>query len=326
MVVPATDEPASLERCLAALRASTAPPEQIVVVTEPPGTGPAAARNAGASAAEHELIAFVDADVAVHPDALARLRQLFAADPDLVAAFGSYDDTPAAPGTVSRFRNLLHHHVHTSSPGPAETFWAGLGAVRRASLIEHGGFDEQRFAVPAVEDIELGMRLRASGAAIVLDPGVRGTHLKRWTLASMVRTDFARRGVPWLRLQLESASPSVALNLSTRQRAAALTSVVLVGAAARRRPCMALAALGAALALNAPFYCLLARRGGIRLLLAGVALHIVHNLVAVAAVPVALTQHLLESGVRQGSRRFAATRCGGTGSGELFVREPGGGR
>jgi transposase len=32
---------------------------------------------------------------------------------------------------VSRFRNLLHHHTHTTHPGPACTFWAGCGAVRR---------------------------------------------------------------------------------------------------------------------------------------------------------------------------------------------------
>lgn len=301
VVVAATDQPPTLERCLAALRASTIPPEQLVVVTEPPGVGPAAARNTGAVAAEHELIAFVDADVTVHPDALARLRRLFQADPGLIAAFGSYDDAPAAPGTVSRFRNLLHHHVHTSNPGSAETFWAGLGAVRRAAFIEHGGFDEERFGAPAVEDIELGMRLRASGASIVLDPEVRGTHLKRWTLVSMVRTDFIRRGVPWVRLQLESPGGSPALNLSLRHRAAALASLVLVGAGLMRRPRTAIAALGAVLALNAPFYRLLARRGGLRLLVAGVALHLVHNLVAVAAGGVALVQHLL--GPRRASSR-----------------------
>ncbi len=293
VVVPATDRPPTLERCLAALNASSAPPEQTVVVTESTLGGPAAARNAGAREAEHELIAFVDADVAVHADALARLRQRFATDPGLVAAFGSYDDAPPEPGTVSRFRNLLHHHTHTSSPGPAETFWAGLGVVRRSAFVEHGGFDEQRFTAPAVEDIELGMRLRAAGAAIVLDPSVRGTHLKRWTLVSMVRTDFARRGVPWLRLQLEAGSDSAALNLSPRHRATALASAAIVAAALARRPRVAVVALAAMLALNAPFYRLLARRGGAPLLIGGVALHVIHNLTAVAAAGVALAQHLL---------------------------------
>ena len=164
------------------------------------------------------MLVFVDADVVVHGDAIERLRGAFAADPALTAAFGSYDDAPAAPGTVSRFRNLLHHHVHASSPGPAETFWAGLGAVRRDAFAEAGGFDADRFPGPAVEDIDLGRRLRARGGRIVLDPEIRGTHLKRWSLAGMVRTDLAQRAIPWTRVQLEERRLASVLNLGWRQR------------------------------------------------------------------------------------------------------------
>ena len=186
------------------------------MVELPADAGPAAARNAGVAATTSELVAFVDADVVVEAEALARLRARFAADPGLAAVFGSYDDTPAAPGTVSRFRNLLHHHVHASSPGPAETFWAGLGAVRREALERAGGFDAERFPEAAIEDVELGMRLRRAGAAIVLDPEVRGTHLKRWSLRSMVDTDLRRRGAPVdapaarARRELERAQPRLA--------------------------------------------------------------------------------------------------------------------
>ena len=51
-VVPATDGPPTLARCVAALRASSAPPDELVVVESPPGAGPAEARNAGAAAAQ----------------------------------------------------------------------------------------------------------------------------------------------------------------------------------------------------------------------------------------------------------------------------------
>ena len=131
---------------------------------------------------------FIDADIEIHGDAFVRIRAAFADDPGLVALFGSYDDRPAAPGVVSVFRNLLHHHVHQTSAGPATTFWGGIGAVRREAFESLGGFDENRYAVPAVEDIELGMRLTAAGARIILDPAIQGTHLKRWTLAQMMRT------------------------------------------------------------------------------------------------------------------------------------------
>src|ERR687894_766679 len=117
-IVPATDDPPTLGRCVDALRSG---------------------RRA--------------------PDELSRIEAAFADDPGLTALFGSYDDRPEAPGAVSGFRNLLHHHVHQGGAGPARTFWAGLGAVRRDAFVAAGGFDEGRYPVPSIEDIELGMRL-----------------------------------------------------------------------------------------------------------------------------------------------------------------------
>jgi GT2 family glycosyltransferase len=301
VIVPATDSPPTLERCLGALRSSAEPPDELIVVDEPAGTGPAAARNAGVERTDCDLVAFVDADVAVHPDALGRLRRAFAAEPGLAAAFGSYDDDPAEPGAVSRFRNLLHHHVHTSSPGPAETFWAGLGAVRRDAFVAAGGFDAERYAAPSIEDIELGVRLRAGGAAIVLDPEIRGTHLKRWTFGSMVDTDLRRRGIPWVRLQLEAGEVSDSLNLSLRNRLSALASVGAAVATVARRPLAAVTAVAALVALNARFYALLRRVGGLPLLLAGIPLHIVHHLVSALAVVLGAVAHLNEErGARSG--------------------------
>ena len=101
---------------------------------------------------------FVDADVEVHPDALERIRIAFS-DPATTAVFGSYDDSPSVPTTVSTFRNLLHHHVHQTNPGPTTSFWTGLGAVRRTAFEEIGGFDAERYRVPSIEDIDLGRRL-----------------------------------------------------------------------------------------------------------------------------------------------------------------------
>lgn len=290
-VVPAGDAPPTLHRCLAALEAGDRRPDELVVQRDPASAGPAAVRNAGAGRCGADILVFVDSDVEVHPDALARLERRFAADPELVAVFGAYDDDPAAPGLTSRFRNLLHHHVHASSPGEAETFWAGLGAIRRAEFEAVRGFDAGRFPHPSVEDIELGMRLRRRGARLLVDPSIQGRHLKVWTPLTMVHTDFARRGVPWVRLLLRGGG-SAALNLGPRHRASAVASVLLVLATLARRPRTALAALLAVVALNRDFYGLLARRGGPRLLLAGVGLHIAHQLTAVAAVPAALAGHV----------------------------------
>lgn len=285
VVIPATDRPATLSRCLAALE-RTREAHVVEVVTQPPGAGPAAARNAGVARTNGAIVVFVDADVEVHPDALRRLCAALERDAGLDAVFGSYDERPAARATVSRFRNLLHHHVHTNAPGPATTFWAGLGAIRREAFDAVGGFDAQRFPRPSVEDIELGMRLHAAGRRIALEPAARGTHLKRWTLRSMLRTDLAARGAPWVALRLErGGAGGGALNLAWRQRLAAGAAVLTAAGVLAGRHRLALAALAAMVVANARFYALLARSGGAWLALAGVPLHLLHHLTAVASVP-----------------------------------------
>ncbi len=159
VVIPVHDGESVLPRCLRGLRDSVGvEPFEILVVddgstdasasiAESCGArvvrrercGPAAARNAGAIAAEGEIIFFLDADVAVHPETLARALRRFDQDPILSALFGSYDDRPWAPGVVSQFRNLLHHFVHQRGDfaddiRPARTFWTGCGAIRKRTF------------------------------------------------------------------------------------------------------------------------------------------------------------------------------------------------
>ena len=315
VVVPATDGPATLPRCTTALAraAATAGPVEIVVVNGPRSLGVCAARNTGAARASGGVLVFVDSDVEVHADALARIRAAFADDPGLTAVFGSYDDAPPG-GTVAAFRNLLHHHVHHRGAGPASTFWSGLGAIRRDAFLAAGGFDGERFPHPSIEDVDLGARLVAGGARIVLDPAIQGTHLKAWTLRSMVRTDFARRGVPWMALLLRSGqlrdagagpayvepaaatSAATALNLGWRHRASAAACATGVAGLLLRRPAAALAALLVLLGANRDFYVLLARRRGVAEAVAGVGLHAVHHLTALAAVPAGVVVHLRDRG------------------------------
>ena len=208
VVIPATDEPADAGALPRRARALDEP-HAVEVVTRAARQRARPRRATPASrAASGEIVVFVDADVEVHPDALRRLRER-ARRATRASTPSSAPTTTAPPrrSVVSRFRNLLHHHVHASAPGPATTFWAGLGAIRREAFDAVGGFDARRYPRPSIEDIELGMRLHAAGRRIVLDPAVRGTHLKRWTLRSMLRTDLAARGAPWVALRSSAAAP-----------------------------------------------------------------------------------------------------------------------
>jgi len=279
-------------------------------------SGPAAARNLGAQQAAHPILMFVDADVALHADALARIRTHFAADPQLAAVFGSYDDHPAAPGLVSQFRNLLHHHTHSRHGGEASTFWAGCGAVRRQPFLALGGFDAAAYGVPSIEDIEFGLRLSDGGARIRLDPAIQATHHKRWTLGSMVRTDILQRALPWSRLLLHRRQPSTRLNLDGAARLSSvlsLTMAVLLAAMALGPGPGPTAALGLTLGLvlllsgliNRRFYGLCWRRGGPALALAAVGLHNLYFLYSLVCFLLVMAQQAAQEGPSPRARRLA---------------------
>jgi hypothetical protein len=299
VVIPATDRRPTLERVVRAIERARAAPEQVIVVDEPHGLGAPAARNRGARRATGEVIVFVDSDVEVHEDVFERIRAVFDGDAELAAVFGSYDDDPQGDSVVSDFRNLLHHFVHHRGAGRAATFWTGLGAVRRDRFVAVGGFDER---LAWLEDIELGMRLDRRGDRILLDPAIQGKHLKNWTVPGMLESDLLHRGVPWLRLMLEDRSFSSGLNLSRRDRVGTGLAALLLVALVRRdlRGAALIAAL--LIAVDAEFYGFLYRRGGVRLLGVGVPLHAAHRIVSVAAVPLAVTMHLRERGVRRRGR------------------------
>jgi glycosyltransferase involved in cell wall biosynthesis len=289
VIVPATDAPATLDRCVSAIEPHLQPDDELHVVTEPARCHPSMARNIGVAGSTGEVVVFVDADVELHEDALSRVRTAFEQDAALAATFGSYDDSPGEDGVVSAFRNLLHHHVHQESGGPATTFWTGLGAVRREAFDAVSGFDPE---IRYLEDVDFGMRLSATGARIVLDPRIQGKHLKRWGLVDMVRTDLVGRGIPWVVLLLRHRHSTSALNLGWRHRLSALAALIGAVALVTGRVRVVACAAVALVTLNHRFYRLLFRRLGASGSLAGLLLHALHHVVGIAAVPIGVVRHL----------------------------------
>ena len=296
VVIPATNRPSSLDECLAGVRDALGPDDELIVVDHGTSGSPARIRNSGARRARGDVLVFIDADVVPHRDALERFRAAFDEDPTLVAAFGSYDACPPG-GLASRFRNLLHHHVHHESAGEAQTFWAGLGAVRRGQFLAVGGFDAPRYPRPMLEDVELGLRLTDTGHRILLMPEVEGRHLKSWSLREMLWADFRNRGIPWTRLLIDRREAPATLNLGWHHRITALSiALAPVLTAVTLQPAFLLAALVLIIALNRRFYGVLRREGGAVLAVAGVGLHVLHHLAAMLAVPPGIVAYFRHRG------------------------------
>jgi len=303
VIVPVYNDHGNLIECLSAFKATSDISCEIIVVDDastdnsplvaagvgarvlrlPKNVGPAAARNYGAYHAQGEVLFFVDADVVVPPGAVRHVAHIFDEHPDVDAVFGSYNAEPRAQGLMSQYWNLRHHFVHQNGDTEASTFWAGCGAIRRTVFQAVGGFDEKRFRHPSIEDIELGYRLRAAGYRILLDKALQATHLKQWSLRSVIRTDIFRRAIPWSRLIIETKTLPNDLNLKVGQRtsfalvalACVLTALAVVQPALLAGSAIAL--LGV-IVINRSLYGFFVRRRGIRFATASISLHLLYYL------------------------------------------------
>jgi hypothetical protein len=144
------------------------------------------------------------------------------------------------------------------------------------------------------------MRLVAQGTRISLDPEIQGTHLKRWTLAGMLRTDFARRGVPWMSLLLRTRQMPRHLNLGWQHRLSAVASILATLAVIRRRPALLAGALVSLVGLNRSLYALVLRRRGPGGAVAGLGVHVLHHLAASASVAAGIAVDALARGEGRG--------------------------
>ena len=250
IVIPVYNSEGYLRTCLDGVRRSTVEPHEVIVVDDGSTDGsravaeefgaqvfetggrcgPAKARNLGARQATGDVVYFIDADVVVARDAIGRIVADFAADPELAALMGSYDDQPGDPDFLSQYRNLMHHFVHQNARREACTFWSGCGAMRRDVFLEHDGFDES-YDRPAIEDIELGARLHHAGRKMILDREIQVTHLKKWTFFGLLKADIFDRGIPWTELILRDRQMPNDLNLQLSQRVSVALAFLLTGMA-----------------------------------------------------------------------------------------------
>jgi GT2 family glycosyltransferase len=272
-------------------------PRVRLIATAAP-SGPAVARNRGAADAAGDLLVFVDSDVVVQRHALIRLAKLFAQSPDLSAAFGAYDFEPRDHGLVSRCKNVTHAFIHWGSKRDAETYWAGLGAVRTTVFRAVGGFDE-RFRRSSVEDIDFGYRLRRAGYRILLDPTVQGKHLKRWTLGSLLTSDFRDRGIPWTQLMHRYGAWHNDLNLTVKHRLCVVVAhlalaLALAGLWFRPAAIVAPVALAAVWWLERAYYRFLAEEVGLLATWRWFPVRVLHHLSNGVTVTIGTLLHYLQ--------------------------------
>lgn len=253
VVIPTCDDQVELERTLASAPGGWPGPVVVVddgsrepvrvdpqvaeVVRHDDRRGPGSARQTGVGRVTTDLVLFVDAGVTVPDEAIVGLQRVFD-DPAVVAAAPRVVSAPEAHlvGRYDEHRSPLDLGPTESLVGPGRAVPyvpTACLAVRRAALLEVGGFDpDLRFG----EDVDLVWRLSETGRVRYLPeftvvhrprPSLRAMAAQRRTYGSSAAPLASRHGVdaltpcrvsPWSALVLGCA-------LAGRPAAAGFTAI-----------------------------------------------------------------------------------------------------
>jgi glycosyltransferase involved in cell wall biosynthesis len=145
------------------LETALAPYRDEIVLLRQDNRGESSARNAAAGAASGDFVAILDADDVYRPGYLAAVNELAQLRPDLDIL--TTNGVLVADGVEVRELYDGRWTFDVADQRRAilqRNFVFGLAAVRRAVLLEHGGFDE---SIVWTEDWDLWLRLILAGSA-----------------------------------------------------------------------------------------------------------------------------------------------------------------
>lgn len=209
VMVPTWRRPDDLDRCLRGLSGQTEPPREILVVwrrgdddvhavasrwsailplrlVETFRPGVVAAMNRGLESATSQVLAITDDDAFPHPDWCARLLDVYASDPSVVAVGGrdlvhdrggivAAKDAPV--GTISSFGRVRGNHHVGSGPSRSVSFLKGVNCSFRRDAARGLAFDERLRGAGAQVHWELAFFLKLGRRGrIVYDPSILVDH------------------------------------------------------------------------------------------------------------------------------------------------------
>lgn len=189
-VVPVRNDAARLRRCLASIRRLRYAPDRLEILVADNGStdaSPSVAREAGATvlampgicvaemrnraatAAQGDVLAFIDADHEI--DDIWAASAVETLGRPGVAAVGAQYESPGEGTWVQRQYDRLRQR----DVGVRETSWLASGnlAVWRTCFDRIGGFD---VTLETCEDVDFCQRLRGSGHTVMSDARLRSTH------------------------------------------------------------------------------------------------------------------------------------------------------
>jgi glycosyltransferase involved in cell wall biosynthesis len=306
IIVPCFNNAKTIGLCIEAVQAQTYPRIEVIIVDDESADGTAdiasrydctvirlprrsrtaSARNRGIQASRGGILFFLDADVALAPEAVGNAVRILDQHPECGGVWGVYGDRPLIDdGVVERVQILHGRYRQLRKLGPARTGHVAGGAVRRRVVDEVGGFDEQLGHIS--EDIELSLRIGERYPMIRSD-AVVGYHDDDDKVAVVIRKCFGR-GIRLVPLVLARRGARVEREATHRPQAVAAVflgtvtvPLVLVSGYLAIAP---IAFLAWYVGTNLPWLAYVRRQAGWRLVPPSLALNYTYSLtIAVAAL------------------------------------------
>lgn len=293
VVMPVYNAERLLGECLAAVAASTFRNYEVVVVDDsstdrsreiaaahgarvvPSGgrLGPGRARNKGVEHARGDIVFFIDSDVVIRPDTLARLVTAFDRDRGVAGLMAVQSPTMRFRNLCSVYKNLWMYYTYVRRAGEdVPLFYTTAAAIRRDVFIESGGFDVN-YVDPNIEDTDYGQKLASQGHRIQILPDLEVEHVKGYDLKGLLRVDFLR-SMSLARLKLRKSADGIGTNdtsvptgyIVSVPLAGVAVLLLLLGMALGNRTLLVanFLALATILVLNVPFLRLIRAHGGVR--------------------------------------------------------------
>lgn len=159
------------------------------VIMSKKNSGPAHARNKGAKIANGNILCFIDSDVKIEKDTLAKIAEKFR-EKKVTAVQPIYSKHTQTPNFISQYQNLYQYYNFLCIKHEyVDAFASYCVAVRKDAFFEVGGFDES-IKNASVEDENLGIALSAKGYNILLVKDIKVEHLAVFSLKSLLKRMF----------------------------------------------------------------------------------------------------------------------------------------
>ncbi len=204
VIVPTYNSACTVKQCLASIRASEGAHYELIVADDgsadktvsiaeqyadkillhPRNLGRSRARNTGARAAKGDILVFIDSDIIIRRNTLAKISDFFQREPSADAVTGLLSKEHPNQDFFSQYKNYYMNYIFSKLPEKINFLFGSIYAVRKKALIVHDSDYE------LAEDSAHGQKLAKRGKELRFMKDLDVIHLKKYNFISIIKNDF----------------------------------------------------------------------------------------------------------------------------------------